>query len=202
MLDTLTQFNHRDFSARYLGTYGWLINDHPKNTDKRLVYISEVTSERANFTDINGGKYHAYAGKEVMFEFLPVDRGWFYGESGAMYMLKRLPARQWHRGICDSNTSVSLVSNLRMKAVNIGLPVLTDIFSDKKPPYQYVKGQSCILSKHFALIGATLYFLDKMVGYLNGTSITLDAPGMLVKQELLDIISRNKYPLTIEESKK
>lgn len=195
MLDTLTQFNSRDFSARYAGTFGWLIKD---DKGKHLVYISAVNSDRVEFTDLRGGKYHANAGTNVMFEFLPVDRGWFYGKSGDIYMLRRVPARQWHRGICDSNTNIAYLRAGRLRTGSCTIETLDDIFGQEKQEYKFEVGKSCVLSKHFAIIANALYFLDRQIGVADKETIILGKQGEVVKQELEDIISRNRYPLKVQ----
>lgn len=130
MLDSLTLDNFRDFSQRYQGTYGWLLNE-AKN-GKVLVYIRKVEENRVTFMDITGRDFHANAGQQVTFEFLPVTRGWFYSEDGKMCLLSRKPARQWHRGICPANTNIAVVSLDRLRGIDYGLEELHAIFEVKK----------------------------------------------------------------------
>lgn len=200
MLDTLTQFNSRDFSARYNGTYGWLVKDDQR---KHLVYISAVHPEKVEFTDRHGGKYHANAGQQVMFDFLPVDRGWFVGSSGKLYLLRRVPARQWHRGICDANTTIAIVhsnnaSNKdRLYAHECSLEILDDIFGEVKDRYFFKSGSSCALSQQFAIVGNILYFIDREIGTVKEDKITLGEHGAIVAQELNDLINRRNYKLEV-----
>ena len=197
MLDTLTHENFRDFTARYRGTYGWLIDE---NKAKTFVYISNVTEDEVTFTTMEGGRYYAYVDKEVMFEFLPVQRGWFNGKSGNKYFLTRRPARQWHRGICSANTTISMYNDVirKVMAVDFHNSVMGDIFNKNSNMNQYSLGNNSLLSKHFAVFDTNLYFYDRHVGEYKNNVIKLHEEATFLKQELMDLAKRNSYKLEIQ----
>lgn len=196
MLDTLTSENHRDFNARYRGTYGWLVDE---NKVKTFVYISNVNADEVTFTTMEGGRYHAYADKEVMFEFLPVTRGWFRGKSGNKYLLTRRPARQWHRGICANNTSILMFNEVFNKPtyIDFGSVVMGDIFNKNKDAEKYVCANNEIFSKQFAIFNGQLFFFERVIGMYKDNTIALSEEASFLKQELQDIAKRNEYKVEI-----
>lgn len=195
MLDTLTSENYRDFSPRYSHTYGWL----QQEGTKQLVYIRRVTDDRVYFTNQTNMEYHAKINSGVMFEFIPVDHGWFNGQDGVAYFLSRMPSRQWKRGISDSNTS--MVSSTNMRAMEITYNGLANIFNVGFESRNYPKLFSGVgaLSKHFAIAQTgRLYMYDRWIGTYKDGVITLFSD--LVKQELTDLINRNGWNIQINVS--
>ena len=199
MLDSLTSLNHRDFSARYNGTFGWYIKD---DHQKVLTLITEVDPTRVAFQDVKGTAYYAYANKGSQFEFLPVTRGWFYGKSDNMYLLSRRAARQWHRGICANNTIIYLVrhGDTGMRQVDVEITRLDDIFNHPGKQYRHLKDINCILSKQFAIVQNNLYLYDRVIGKRTQSVLQLNDGAEILKQEIQDVIQRNNYPLTLKEA--
>jgi hypothetical protein len=196
MLDTLTSDNYRDFSARYTHTFGWLITGYAK----RLVHILRVGDDRVYFTDSTGMEYHAKSDAGINFEFIPVDHGYFNGKDGNTYLLNRIPARQWKRGIASSNTEIINFGNWRATSVNYANLAL--IFNDEFKTFNYPKEfQFGALSKHFAIHpkNKQVWMYDRHIGQFNDKVITLYSD--LVQQELTDLMNRNGWDIKVEVAK-
>jgi hypothetical protein len=201
MLDTLTSANHTDFRQRYLGTYGWF---HTGGR-KLLVYVNEVSDREVVFSDRQGTSYNVFRDSGLEFEFIPVDRGWFNTVNGAVY-LARVPARQWHRGICKSNTQIyTPTKEGSFTATGVGIRILSEIFENKVTVKdaldKYVVGSNSVaLSKHFAITPAAKFaFYDQLVGTVDHKEgkFTLTLTDNLIHQEVSDLIRRNNYPITL-----
>jgi hypothetical protein len=198
MLDTLTSTNHTDFRQRYLNTYGWFNT----GTRKLLVYVSNVSDREVVFSDKQGVEYNVFRDSGLEFEFIPVDRGWFNTINGPLYLC-RVPARQWHRGICKSNTNIYRQdASGTFVGANVGIKLLSDIFENTLTPHECLQNAAGVaLSKHFAMVPKGKFmFYDQKVGEVDHSgaryAITLTNP--IVKQEVSDLIRRNNYPMDIK----
>jgi len=194
MLDTPTLYNSEDFRTRYRHTFGWLIKD---NNEKVLVFIKDV-GRQVVFTVEDGSEYFANAGFNVMFEFLPITRGWFDTRNGPV-LLQRVPARQYQRGISKSNTSCTRIGiGGHLLPVALTIDVLVDVFVNKPTStfQQFVKKEKLylVVNKFFLLSHGFVYMYDMQVG-----SYTLDKNNKVFvlldnakfKQELTDSFTRN-----------
>ena len=202
MIDSLTSLNHGDFSARYRGTYGFFLTEPGT---KLLVNVTFVDRREARFTDIRGGEYSAYADSGLKFEFIPVNRGFFNTEQHS-YFLNRIPARQWHRGICGNNTAILLLGHKWQTlsgSSDAFFAALQSIFVDPPPDIKEVftqymtdKRPSCALSKNFLLHNGDVYFLRQQVGTIDkAAKIKLESD--LVVQEVKDAIKRADIPAEV-----
>lgn len=197
MLDTPTSANIEDFRQRYRGTYGFL--KRPNRPDL-LVYIQDTDPYKVTFTDRNQQEFYANLNQEVMFEFLPITRGWFQTALGPRYLM-RIPERQFHRGISRGNTNVYACSeDGRLLPATLSIQMLEDIFLAKyKTSWQeWVIGESqfYIPNKYFLLCASGLYMYDQKVAQLiSRTKIGLT--NKVFKQEVQDFIKRNGLPLEI-----
>jgi hypothetical protein len=195
MIDTLTSYNRDDFSRRYSGTYGWLLQG---NTEI-FVLLNRVDSEKVSFSTGNNLPYYANVDSGTRFKFIPVKNGWFNANDGNTYLLSRQPARQWKRGIADSNTTITSIAH--MSDVPLTYKVLSTIFNDnysKLNPIKTWEGRSCALSQHFAVSpNNRLYFYRQIIGEYDplNKAFILEMP--IVKQELEDLINRNNWFLKV-----
>lgn len=206
MIDTPTSNNHRDFNARYSGTFGFL---HTDQGSKILVRVGTVNQQKVHFTDIKGQDYFALLDKNVMFEFIPVNRGYYNTRSGTV-LLMRVPARQWHRGICTSNTKC-LVETYTGNLGNINgtdhfFSVLHDVFVE---PLQDTKfcfdrwkegaRHGVALSKFFYLdTKRNLQFLNSRVGIYDRETNKLILTNTLVEQEVKDVVRRLNLDIEVQ----
>jgi hypothetical protein len=205
MIDSLTSSNHRDFNARYCGTWGYYVPD-TGSAAKVLVTITHVDADSVHFEDPSGGKYLGYANKGLMFEFIPINRGFFDGID-LTYYLARHPARQWYRGIHEMNTLCSVLEDNKTLKTCLLKEVLPQIFY----PNQDVRGEmekrlfnctsylnntrnTVALTQHFALVKKKLMFYTHEAGAVVGNKIhAID----IIGQELRDAIRRNNLPFEV-----
>lgn len=192
MIDSLTSANHRDFGARYKGTWGYYLAD---SGNKLLVKVHEVSQKEVKFADIDGSIYTGFADMGLKFEFIPVNKGFFNGDK-CVYWFERIPARQWQRGISANNTHVSFFDGNFAKA-NIEKAVDV-VFNPQKSTlgvyeswrfYCDGKRSAVALSKHFALGDGMVFFYKQNIGTITDHTITLTQD--VVAQELRDVIARN-----------
>ena len=186
MKDTLTSHNHQDFRARYGGTYGWLVDG-----DKRkFVYVDSSNAFRVYFTEGGETVFHANADAGVEFEFIPVNRGWFNAKDKQVWYLERVPARQWRRGICDSNTSIYNINKIDWQE-RLTYQRLASIFSpgfDNWKVENYNKGPYA-LSRNFAVdASGNIYFYNTVVGIATGGEYKIT--NKIIYQEMVDLVRR------------
>ena len=192
MLDTLTQENWRDFGQRYVDTFAFFI---PPGTDnRRLCYITHSDDREVSFrTSADGLHFSALRDSGTMFEFIQVDKAWVMGAAGVPYLLQRVPARQWRRGIARNNTSIYYLDeqSKALQQAGVNWKTMREIFGDKaKRPCGYAD----VLSKHFLAVtdGALLFYANQA-----GECITRDnrkvirlPKDSLVVQEVVDVLRR------------
>jgi hypothetical protein len=185
MRDSLTSSNHRDFGARYSQTFGWLVTGEKK----QFVYLQEVEDSRIYFTINNSStRFHARMDAGVMFEFLPVNHGWFNTDDHQTYLLQRVPARQWKRGISIGNTQVGFL-DLPGARNEPTFDVLERIFSSKVGYSSPITSRGAI-SKHFAINKAgNVLFYNTPVGVYDPKGV-IKLDNSLVRQELTDLLRR------------
>lgn len=197
MRDSLTSDNSRDFIQRYVGTFGWYLDDEKK--ERVLVYVAGVANNQVRFTNARGAEYFAKADAGVQFEFIPVNKGWFNTTVG-LYYLERHPERQWHRGIHPNNTK-AFRGNLLPQPVNFvtistvfnhGVP-LAEAFAKFKSDAAY----GVALSNHFAIINADVYLFRYKIGVYDKVSGVIKLKEKLVLQELSDVIKRNRIGIEV-----
>lgn len=202
MKDTLTSANHRDFAARYLHTWGFYTSESNK---KQLVYVSNVNNRRVRFVDKNQSTpndyYEALVDKGIEFEFIPVNKG-YYNTNEGTFLLTRVPARQWKRGISVENTKCAQLKDTLVNVV-LSHKLLSDIFDNSALDYNNIweqfqkqKRVSAAISPHFALnMNGGFYFFDKQVGVLKGEIIVLKTN--VVFQEVTDVLRKHNIALSV-----
>lgn len=202
MKDTLTFANHRDFSARYLHTYGFFTTESGR---RMLVFVQSVNGQEVLFANKDGQRagdcFRARADQNIEFEFIPVTRSYYNTARGAI-LLYRQPARQWKRGISADNTSARLLTH-SLQALNVDYELLDSIFFGTPQGYMdewqaLVSGKkpSAAVSCAFALNKeGHVYFYNKCVGTWKDDQVTLVSP--LVLQELTDAFKRGRIPLKV-----
>lgn len=202
MTESPSTSNIADFRQRYSGVYGWL---NPK--DKRSpVYVKKVDAIRVTFTDVSGAEYYANVNAGVDFEFLPVDKAWHRNPKG-MFLVSRIPARQWKRGVCADNTSIREVVETTLYNSLATVSWNEAVFAIMMYPTNYVKevdhllagrNTSAPLSRHFAVVGKEVWFFNLRVGTYNSVSKTITLENSMLYQELVDLCHRNNYPIEVK----
>lgn len=148
MFEKFMSVNARDFSQRYQGTYGFFKRED-KKTLVRLVNVN-VDRGQVEFIDAKSIPYqlNQNSTEDVGFEFLPPKSSWHNTSMGAL-LVRRIPQRQYSRGICDANTSIQQIG---MRAVPVEFKTLSAIFERSLTPQQAEKtGRSFAVSEQFAV---------------------------------------------------
>ena len=189
MRDSPSSLDAEGWRQRYRHSYGFLVS--PDET-KTLCYISDVTRREVMFNTTGGQDFFAYHDKGSVFEFLPITRGWFFTTSIGWCLLTRVPARQWTRGISESNTRVDHIdAKGKLVEKNLTLEILEDVFIQKpKSPDGLPNGTVFLITKD------TIYFYSQKVGKVVENTITLDSA--LVQQEVKDFIRRQGFSYKVE----
>lgn len=197
MRDTLTRENSNDFNRRYIGTYGYLIQENKKT----LVYMNSSSHEETTFSDVGGHTYVVYADSGVEFEFIPVDRG-FYNTVSGTYFMYRIPARQWSRGISNTNTAVYSINAGGMNAIGCTIENLYKIFQggidiqQAASEWGYKKREAFALGKHFAVLDTSVLFYTTTIGTVDKNKRIIIKESR-VAQEFQDNLRRNNIILDV-----
>jgi hypothetical protein len=188
MIETFTSENSGDFQARYAETFGWL-----HRTDrKQFINLESVIEDKVSFSIGTHHKYSVNINSGINFEFIPVDRGWFNTTNGEVVYLQRRPARQWKRGISESNTEIYDAYRSR---VDLTFARLSSIFEN--PNKWGIKPSQCAISKQFAMLpDGTVYFYLHCVGRWVDNTIILD--NSIVEQELRDQLTRQQSTIEVK----
>jgi len=194
MIDTPTTANLQDFKQRYSGVLGWYISEEDKS--KILVTVASVGNERVAFRDQHGGTYYAIVNGGCRFEFLPVEKSWRNTED-TCFFLSRIPARQWKRGICADNTSITYAETLlgewARNEENWQIRIFR-IFSFnntyKEEVLKFLEGKRSVVavSPHFAILRDKVFLHNICIGDYKNKVITLHSDMLL--QELTDTLRR------------
>jgi len=198
MFDSPKSNNIVDFQRRYVNGYGFL---HKTDGNKALVYISSRSNDKRIIAeDEDNFQFQITLDSVVVFEFIPVYRGWVDIDDKAVFSTRH-PARQWTRSVCSSNTKLVYYSPERKTLMALTLTyriaegLLRPTYNPKQALQDYLTGvkEYAVLSKHFAIGGDGLYVSAIPVGSVEkqerGLSVTMTQP--LFKQEFSDLLNRN-----------
>lgn len=130
MFEKFTRLDAADFRQRYQGTYGHFRRGS-KQTLVRLDKV-DVDNHVVIFVDKDGLSYdvQADAGDETIgFDFLPPKMSYHNTPSGTC-LLRRIPQRQFSRGISERNISIR---NMSGQGIQVDFKSLGDIFDHTIP---------------------------------------------------------------------
>jgi hypothetical protein len=127
MFEKFTRRDAGDFRQRYLGTFGFFRRGDSKPLLTKINSIDNVVT----FSDKDGISYtlNPDTPNDIGFEFIPPKAAWHNTTDGA-YLVKRIPARQWLRGVSPKNTSIATPHG--KKAV-VDFPILEQIYGKTYP---------------------------------------------------------------------
>lgn len=114
MFEKFTSVDSNDFRQRYQGTYGYFTHKGKRTLTRLDKIVSDGRSSFVEFSDRDGLKYLLHPDSEdagTGFEFLPPKSAYFNTPEGIPLLVSRIPARQYLRGICDRNTSITDMRN-------------------------------------------------------------------------------------------
>lgn len=207
MFEKFLSVEYRNFSQRYLNTFGFYVN---RATNQNvLVQITDIGRTQVNFKDKYGMEYHlrADSSEDIGFSFIPPKSGWHNTPNGGV-LIRRIPARQWQRGICSRNTQIMTPLSHRYE---IDFDMLDKIFVNKTAFDQalavFHKGSGSntfiALSEQFALSYASkrIYCFDTYIGEWSKSGETykvkLDVRE-LWQQEVRDAFARRNVKMELE----
>ncbi len=187
----------RDFAQRYQGTFGFYERE---NKARLLVQLVKVSETQLTFTDKTGLKYFANPDKGNVFSFIPVERG-CYNYGADVVTCKRVPARQWKRGLCPENTNISSLREKRSLPVDfttleIMFPVEEGRSSTQLANFKAYLAGNVAFDNMFSLVENKLYLYDNLIGTYGMRTFTLT--NHLFKQEVNDLVTRHQLPITVE----
>lgn len=189
---------YRDFSQRYSDTYGWLEREGKESI---LVKLLSVDHDSLKFMDKRGMEFFARPDMGNYFSFIPVVKG-SYLYKGDVVVVQRRPARQWKRGICEDNTSITIpgpIGGFR-NVLDISFDVLEELFYPKPnfsvPIFRETrKGDAVLFNHQFSIYKNLIYVYDQCIGnYESGKFVLNDGTFM---QEVQDIINLNKLDMEV-----
>jgi hypothetical protein len=192
MFEKFLSENAQDFRQRYEGTYGYFfdrsagkrvlcrIDRIDLDSPTRMVYFSDHRSVEFSIrADVEG---------DIGFEFIP-PRSAFYNTQKGVFYVQRVAARQFSRGIRDSNTNIfKLEGDWRRVATRFDslLPIFEQripygINNVKDTPISKV---TAALSPSFCLNVGSLYVFTERVGRVVDSKVRLYQNGNLFVPEL------------------
>jgi hypothetical protein len=177
----------RDFQQRYQGTYGWY--EKPSG-GKLLVSLIEVDEHACKFMNADGGVFTALSDKGNAFQFIPVMRGIYRTQQGLVYC-RRVPAKQYKRGIAQGNTHVERLPG--QAPLKISFDLVADMFGGDFPNEvdQFKSGQSAdvVFNNAFAFSGPYIWLYNNIIGIRSNKKLQLHST--LFKQEIEDVLASN-----------
>jgi len=203
MFEKFTSVGHGDFKQRYLGTYGFF-----KEGNKRvLVQIKAIDRNQVTFIDRNKIVYYLNADRDsdIGFEFIPPKTSWYNVGGGDCLLVRRIPARQYLRGICDRNTQIiGCITGGKPVDFAALIAIFESTISVQKAAEQAVKSKSAFaVSPQFAVDLSTNKFLcfETSIGQATYSiegkfKIDLDCPEMW-STEVRDVFNRNNLEMEL-----
>lgn len=117
MFEKFTAMDADRFRQRYQGTFGYFV----KGEEKMLSQITEIRVNDGRpyveFVDNKGLPYKLYSdspNEGVGFRFLPPKFQYYNTKEGRPLLIDRIAAKQYSRGICSKNTSVTRMTGDRL----------------------------------------------------------------------------------------
>lgn len=204
MFEKFTSQDAGNFRQRYLNTYGFFRHEDRK---KLLVKLNRIDNT-VGFVDKDGIGYtlNPDSPSNIGFEFLPPKAGWHNADDGA-WLVRRIPARQWSRGIGTANTQINTPSGQRC---NVDFPILAQLYEKRVPVpealnrFNLAKPRDTgyvAISEQFALcVNKSVFCFDSTIGTFEMKygiyRITLE-DAELWRQEITDVFQRNQIEMEI-----
>lgn len=211
MFEKFTSKDSGDFRQRYQGTFGHFISGGKRTLARLDNIIADGRASYVEFSDRDGVQYLLKPDSEVEgrgFEFIPPKSSYYNTKKGIPMLVKRIPARQYQRGICDRNTAVA---NMRNEGVPVGFDVLVELFEEKVSAAEAleaaIKSKSTAagvaISPQFALClsNGIIRCYEQNIGVFTHNkgifSVHLDSKD-LWQQEITDCFKRSGFKLEIK----
>jgi hypothetical protein len=116
MFEKFLSADSGDFKQRYLNTYGFFTRKGVRTLVRlnKIATMNDTQKPFVDFIDRDGSTYHVSADiqdESTGFEFIPPKSSWYNTAEGTPYLVRRVPARQYLRGICNRNTAITNIGN-------------------------------------------------------------------------------------------
>lgn len=186
---------YKDVAKYFHGTY--LIV--PEVNPQRVFYLQDEGPEGLLLSDTENGE-KGYISFSDGFEYtlqspLATKKQWFQ-HGASTYLVQRVPARQWQKGISDQNTTIhklSLSGALQGTCLSAGL---LNALLRWEPPQEIKLGptETLALSSQYAYCGKTsgVFFWDSYVGKIARRTKELFLPKELAELHLPDTLQTMK----------
>jgi len=213
MFEKFTSKDSNDFRQRYQGTFGYFIGKGKRTLTRLDNIVCDGRNSYVEFSDRDGVNYLLKPDSEdqgMGFEFIPPKAAYFNTKIGNPRLVKRIPARQYQRGICDRNTSIQDMKSLPFP---VSFDSLIPLFEEKIGVREALQvalkskhgARGVALSNQFAICfgNNVLRCLDQAIGFATYDVATetfqveLDSKE-LWQQELTDVFKRNGMKVVIK----
>jgi hypothetical protein len=169
MFEKFLAENAADFRQRYEGTYGFYRDETGK---KLLAQLTLIRDNVCHFIDSRGIEYHlnADAPSDKGFEFIPPKASWYNIAGGQAFLVTRIAARQFQRGLSAKNTAIYVLQGGGLSNKRIDFTTLESIYlkaRSKQDAYQsWNDSQSVAISDQIAcnLKTGDVYVWEKKIG--------------------------------------
>jgi len=195
MFEKFLSGEQENFRQRYEGTYGYFKH----GTKRTLCILTGISSRQVDFQDKDGIKYNLNVDAEgdIGFEFIPPESGWYNTLQYGPLFVKRIPARQFQRGLSSRNTTVSRLDGT-LRKMPVDFSTLVPIYQDELPidkafKHMVKKGTGIALNSMFAIdLKGFLYCYDSLIasGKFTDDFVWKGTIPDLFKVELLDAFKR------------
>lgn len=193
--------NREDILKYYKNTYVKF-----KETGDTLYFIEHVYEDRIVGTSENGQPFTLYMDDEHPYELeyvLPQKSFFQYGEHAAM--LRRIPARQYYRGVSPDNTQIMYLAAGTVRKFDLGFGTIS-AFVNKKQFFSLSQARkspnySCVLSPRmmYQRTNRGLYMDFVQIGTVYANEVRLSKP--IFKTEVEDLMKQtgDKYKVVVAE---
>ena len=211
MFEKFTSLGVQDFKQRYQGTYGFFTNKGKRHLTRLENVVTSGGVSYVEFVDRVGMEYKLLQDAKddtCGFEFIPPKCAFYNTSKGAPYIVNRVPARQYQRGICDRNTSIK---DLTGRSYPVDFKTLVALFEDVTSVHAALEAalksesdaRGIAISQQFAisLSEQTIKCFNTVIGRCvyqdKKFTVTLESPE-LWQQEIMDAFKRSNLEVVFK----
>ena len=184
MYEKFLSADAESFRQRYEGTYGFYRGEDGK---RLLVMLTHIRDQTCYFKDVNDVEYelNADSKKNIGFEFLPPKASYYNSDDGSVFLVRRIAARQFQRGLTGRNIEIfKLDKSNALLPQKVNFDTLSKIFDKSVMPDKLVgnlkEGLPLAVSGQIAVTKTAAFLFERAIGSAknwNGTTqIKLDEP--------------------------
>ena len=186
--------NVKDIEKYFSGTYIVV----PEVSETHVMYLEQAKSLGLICKDSRNNK-QGLISFEGGFEYkiqspLTTRKAWFMYDGDA-FLITRIPARMWRKGICSENTAIfRLTVEGELSKTGISVSLLNAFLQDQSTPWDPQALNPQVLSPEWVFHGKlkSLYLWDKLVGKWASRSNELFVPRELQDLKLPAIANNMK----------